>query len=384
MIKRCSFLVAVLTAGIFSSGAFAQNDTAKKTEFKPSGKVWGLVFGDYFDKIHADSINRGNVQYSNTPKDMNAFDLRRVYLGYDYNISEKLSTEFLLSYEGQTLSDNATRTFFLKAANLRCKNVFKGADLVVGQMPTPGFPMLTEKVWAYRSVEKTIADMRRTINSNDVGVALQGKLNKAGDYGYNIMIGNGSAQKIETDIFKKFYGDIYAKFLKQKVVVDLYADYEETKVLPRYHRSRATGKLFIAYTTDVFTAGFELFQQTAKNNAIAANTSTGKTDTLNSNTVGYSFYVRGRIIKEKLGYFARFDSYDPDTEFDPERIYLSGGASTTEMFVTAGLDYTPHKNLHIIPNIWYDGFNSRAKNAKGATKSDYDMAARLTCYFIFK
>ena len=70
-----------------------------KPEFKPSGKLWGYVFADYYYKVHADSLNRGTGEYSGVKENANAFDFRRVYLGYDYNISEKFSAELLLSHE---------------------------------------------------------------------------------------------------------------------------------------------------------------------------------------------------------------------------------------------------------------------------------------------
>ena len=92
-ITKTIFLVS---ASLILSNANAQD---AKPEFKPSGKVWGYAFGDYYYKVHADSANRGALNYSGMAKDANAFEFRRIYLGYDYNISEKISTEFLLSYE---------------------------------------------------------------------------------------------------------------------------------------------------------------------------------------------------------------------------------------------------------------------------------------------
>jgi hypothetical protein len=176
---------------------YAQDST--RAEFKPSGKVWGYAFGDYAYKVHADSLNRGNTQYANTPKNYNSFEFRRIYLGYDYNISEKFAAEFLLSYEGTTLSDNATRTIFIKAANIRWKGFFKNADLVFGQSSTPSFSQTSEKVWGYRSIEKTVFDMRKTASSSDLGLALLGKFNDAGTLGYHFMVGIGTAQKMECD-----------------------------------------------------------------------------------------------------------------------------------------------------------------------------------------
>ncbi len=75
-------------------------------------------------------------------------------------------------------------------------------------------------------------DMRKIGGSNDVGISLQGKFNDKGDYGYNLMIGNGSGAKPEADKFKKFYGDVYLKFLDQKIILDLGADNEWSQAQP--------------------------------------------------------------------------------------------------------------------------------------------------------
>ncbi len=379
------FLFLILFAFMAMSANVAgqnvqQSATDQPAEFKPSGKLWGLVFGDYYVKVHADSLNRGNVQYSNIPKNFNAFAIRRVYLGYDYQITEKFSTQLLLANENDNADASGERTLYIKAANIRWKNIVKNNDLVIGQTSTPIFAMMSEQVWGYRSIEKTVADMRKFGSSNDLGIAWQGKLNDKGDYGYNFMIGNGTAQKPETDKYKKFYGELYAKFINQKLIVDVTSDWEPSSAT----QSKTTVKGFVAYQTDPLTVGFEIANQYQK--AATKDTTLGAKNakTVDVTPLALSFFVHGQVIKSKLNYFARYDNYNPDTKFDANIKYSSKVASDKENFITAGLDWTPIKNLHIMPNIWVDTFSSMKNNVSGKTKSDYDMAARLTCYFIFK
>ncbi len=369
---------------ILFATANAQQDTAKK-EFKPSGKIYGYAFGDYYYKMHADSAGRGTNQYSNMPETTNGFEFRRIYLGYDYNISERFSTEFLLSYEGNTLSDNS-RTVFIKAANLRWKNIYKGADLIFGQQATPAFPLLAEKIWGYRSIEKTILDMRKGASSNDLGIGIQAKIGEKGNFGYNLLVGNGTAQKLETDIFKKFYGDFWVKLLNQKLVFDVYADYERTMMTPVLHKYKSNFKFDAMYTTDAITVGVEVYSQLQHNYVGYTDTTASPFthDTTNAMVLGISGFVRGTIIKDKLGFFARYDLYNPNTSFNAEYVYSMGSAPVTESFMTVGVDYTPHKNVHIMPNLWYNSYMSRAKNATGHVKSDFDMVPRLTVWYIFK
>ena len=385
--KRNVLLTAVGTALVFSNlkiKAQEKSDSAK-TQFKPSGKVWGYVFGDYYTKLHADSLNRGNAQYSGLAKDMNAFDFRRAYLGYDYNFNEKFRSEILLAYEGQTLSDNVTRTVFIKSANIRWKNIIHNVDLILGQSATPSWPYTSEKNWGYRSVEKTIMDMRKIGSSNDFGLALESKLlsNENTEIGIHLMVGNGTAQKLELDRFKKIYGDIYAKVMDKKIFIELYSDYERINLDP-YHKSKMTVKSSLAYISDIFTAGVEVYNQNQENYVINADSLAGKKDTANATSFGFSVFIKGMIIKDKLGYFARYDRYNPDANFNENKYYFSGASPVSETFITAGVDYTPNKNVHIMPNIWYNAYTNNSKNVNGMTRSDYDLVARLTFYYIFK
>src|SRR6476469_2367860 len=239
------------------------------SSFKPSGKLWGYAFGDYYYKAHADSANRGGSnQYTGIEKGRNAFQFRRIYLGYNYDITPKFSAEMLLAAEDNVTNSagvssgdqllNNKLSFYIKLANIRWKNIWKGTDLVVGQVATPAFPLLSESIWGYRSIERTVADIRRTA-SYDLGVTLQGKFDPKGNFGYDLMVGNGTSAKPENDKFKWFYGDVFAKFLDQKLVFDLYGDYERLNWAPNWHHSRNMVKGFVAYTTPAFTIGVEAF-----------------------------------------------------------------------------------------------------------------------------
>jgi hypothetical protein len=372
----------ILLIGIFATKTFGQNTqttTNQPAEFKPSGKVWGYTFGDYSIKTHADSLDRGNTQYANTPKNTNGFEFRRIYLGYDYQISEHFSTQVLLAYEGN-LDKDGERSIFIKAANVRWSNFVHNNDLVIGQSATPFYALLSESVWGYRSIEKTIADMRKITSSNDVGISLLGKLNDKGDYGYNFMIANGTAQKPETDKYKKLYGELYAKLMDQKIIIDVAGTYEAVA----NSQDRTALKGFVAYQSTPVTAGIEIVNQTQKNAIKDSIKGAAVANKVNIIPFGLSVFVKGQIIPSKLNFFARYDNYNPDTKFDANVLYSAKLASDKENFITAGLDWTPVSNVHLMPNIWYDSYSSQKNNVSGKAKSDYDMTARLTFYYVFK
>lgn len=136
------------------------------TVFKPSGSLWGYAFGDFYYKEHADPSGRGGTdQYSGIPAGRNAFQFRRIYLGYNYNITPTFAAEMLMAAEDDfaagDLLANSKFTYYIKYANIRWRNIWKGSDLVIGEGATPAFPLLTEMIWGYQSVERTISDLRR-------------------------------------------------------------------------------------------------------------------------------------------------------------------------------------------------------------------------------
>jgi hypothetical protein len=411
----CSLLLGLIT-GLCSKAQTqpALADTTSKNTFKPTGKLWGHVFGDAYYKAHSDSLGRGGSnQYTGVPKGRSAFQIRRVYLGYDYDITKEFSVELLLAAEentanytnpaavtssaGDQLADGKL-SFYLKFINLRWKNIFNGTDLVVGQMATPASSLLINKIWNYRPIERTVASIRRT-QAYDLGVALQGTFDPATkNYGYNIMIGNGTGARPENDAFKWFYADVYAKFMDQKLIFDLYGDYEgfgnstqnSTLIVPNQSRSMVKG--FVAYSVPKITVGIEAFENVIKGGALTTTMDAAKIQKyVDVNSLAISMYVRGPIVKDKLGFFARYDNYNPNNNYNTSLTYTSPlvlqyDSNIKEQFITTGLDFTPNKNIHFMPNIWYNKYTAQQNTGiftAGAARSDYDLVCRLTAFFSF-
>jgi hypothetical protein len=409
----------------FGQAQFLFSDSAYKAVAPNSGRIWGYVFGDYYYKSHADSLNRGGSnQYSGIPQSRNAFQFRRLYLGYDYNYNKHFSSELLLAAEdnfpaynapGQTaangdLLSNSKETFFIKLADIRWKSIFPGTDLVVGEQVTPSFANLTEKIWNYRSIERTIIDIRRT-PSYDFGASLQGSyINNS--FGYNLLVANGSSDKPASTSFKWFYGDIWANLFNHSLVLDLYADYQRLNWMPGWHHDRQMIKGFIAYNTQPITIGVEGFVNNLRADTKASKIG-GGADTIATMANGIAFYVHGDIVPNKLRFFARVDLYNPNSKVDNSKYtayagvsspsaYMTPGykysyaGSTTgaptgetstgdptskETFFTAGLDFTPFRDIHFEPNIWYEHYASQI--AATGKEGDADVVFRLTFFFVF-
>jgi hypothetical protein len=373
---------------IVSINAAAQDSIKAKTEFKPSGKIWGYAFGDYAYKLHADAEKRGNVQYSKLPQDYNSFNFRRIYLGYDYQFSPNVSSQFLLAHEStfeantnnpDVLTDN-NRAVYVKAMNIRFKNVIPRATIIAGQQATPTFSTLSEGIWGYRSIEKTIADMRGISSSTDLGIAISGKIGKNENIGYDLMVGNNNGARVENNNFKKLYTSLYAYFLDKKLVIQ--GNYEVGRAaLSPIQKNISTIKVFAAYKTSETTVGVEAFRQVQTNNSTyLTGIDTAYSDVKPS---GISFFLTQQLTKDKLNFFARFDMYNPDSKFNSDNKYLGSYNSNKESFATIGLDFIPYKNVHIMPNLWYDQFHSKMPDATGKLKNDYDLEGRITLYFLF-
>ncbi len=441
---RKSFTKLGVYCSLFLSlaGAAKAQSTDTVAEFKPGGKVWGYAFGDFAEKGSTDNIGttaapvyRGGAnQYTGMPANASLFQLRRVYLGYNYDISPRFSAEFLLAAEDNfngglinqgagDITTNGKFAPYVKLANIRWKNLWHNTDLVIGSQATPSFAktgrndQTAEEVWSYRSIERTITDVRRT-PSFDMGASLQGWFDNKGCFGYMVMVANGTSAKPETDGFKWFSGDVYAKFLDKRLLIDVYQDYERLNwgVFvpghngPWYHDRNMT-KLFAAWNSKMLTVGTEIYQNTILGDTKVAGKD-GNTYYRTSKAMGMEFFVRGRIISnpqgnQVLGFFARYDNYDPSGNLsnvvgDANVKSYTGVTSTyepttKEQFVTFGLDFTPFKNVHFMPNVWMNTYNSSldvagtnsastkysAMNSLVSGVKGTDAVYRLTFYYVY-
>ena len=349
--------IPIFTIFVLCSSIYSQNTTP----VEKGGKVWGYVFGDYFFKASGDSSG-SSTQYGSYPNSFQGFEMRRAYLGYDYTFNDKFTSQILL--EGNDKILTSTRLgLYIKTAFVEWK-AFEKVSFAIGLVPTPTFAWaLNEKAWNYRSVEKTIADMRGLGIASDLGVATRGRFDKAGNYGFAFMIGNGNGQKPEINKFKKYYGTLFAKPVKG-LQMEVYADYEPAAD----DKNKTTLKGFVGYTYEKFNFGVEVVQQTQKN--------AGGKD-IDAVPFGISSFVWGNLLgmenRPVLNAFARFDMYNPDTKND--------STGYKENFITAGLDYMPIENIHFMPNVWVNSY--KAKSTTG-TERKADVVARMTFFFVFK
>lgn len=436
LFKRGNFLVPLVIL-LFPCIGLSQA-AGTQSEFKPSGKIWGYAFGDFFYKsggLYAagpDSffVNKGDTtikvkrfgdaEFAKIPKDYYAFTFRRIYLGYDYQFTQNLSSRILLEGNDGVLTSGGDRTVFIKALYLEWKNFLPKQTLKLGQISTPTWSTFTEKQWGYRPVEKSICDLRKIGRSNDVGIGLEGTIydlkTDAGDstqkaksvlnITYNAMMGNGAGSKPETNYAKVFYGELIFKIMGA-FFLDVYAEYDYSDnqyaggPTPGKHYSTAKTiyKGCVGYENEFLTAGVESVQMVQKNVKVAqVDSATGtKKDTSDFGQMGLSFWARGSIVKDKLYAFARYDLFNSDAFRRGWEYYKkdSDARRYDETLFIVGVDWRPAKNLQVMPNLWINSYRDMSSNevdflATGPKEyqlkpvsRNADLVPRVTLFFKF-
>ena len=288
------------------------------------GKISGYIFGDYFYEFsHPDSATAA--------LDRNGFQLRRAYFTYDRDLSAKFSVRFRLEMNSpdllflQGFGASVQLTPYVKHAYLRWNDVIPRSRFTFGLIPTPTFN-LSEEVWGYRSVEKTIMDLRRIAPSADLGVTLEGKLMESGVLNYQIFAGNGTGTRSEIDRNKRAYANVPIKIQGAYFLVPYY-DYEGG--------SDGTSKNTMAFFGGVqkpkYHGGVEVFRKTS-HKALA--------NDADRTEEGISVFGAAKVA-EKVKFFGRYDIYDPNSDADDDGNSL----------IIAGLDFILDKNVSIIPNF---------------------------------
>lgn len=360
------------------------------------GKFSGYMFGDYYYNVSRDA-NFTSLSGSNASPvggtAYQAFQLRRAYFTYDNDISEQFTSRFRLEADqGAGTSSSVTGDelyggkigVFVKDAYLTWKNVFEGSNLTFGMQPTPAYEV-SEAAWGYRSLEKTIGDLRGFVDSRDLGLSLKGKILEDGSLNYWVMVGNGAGtSKPESDKYKRYYAHIQVKpftnfqataYVDYKAAADIVNSYTKANV----SNAVTTAALFAGYSVPfTYNIGAEVFLQSTAN---------GLKDTLSKSyadkkALGVSVFGSVNILPE-LAFVARYDNYAPSTDDsgkDPLHVTSSvANANLSRNYIIAGLSWKVDKNVSIIPNVLYETYET----PKGGKDIDPSVTARVTMYYVF-
>jgi hypothetical protein len=335
----------------------------------------GLMFGDYYYNAARDAqIGSMSNLAVNGPEKQNGFQFRRIYFTFDDDLSDTFTTRFRLEADQGALSSNGKISVLVKDAYLKWKKAAGNSDLTFGIQPTPAYDY-SETAWDFRSLEKTIMDLRGNVSSKDFGISLRGKFDSAGKYGYWVLAGNNSGNSPEVDKYKRFY----VHFLYQPTSKFQLTVYEDIKQAPdivspnnpadKLGNNAFTTAFYASYgEKGRYNIGGETFRQSTRNALKIGSMAPYSIE--NRNAIGFSGWVWYQF-NPRVGVVGRFDYYDPSrnsaTKGDSRNLYI------------AGLYLMPFKHVYIIPNIEAETYE---KLPSGQTL-DASVTPRITFSWVF-
>jgi hypothetical protein len=330
----------------------------------PRGRISGYMFGDAYYNATGDpqhhysaagvDSNLVNIDGTrNIGKDLNGVQFRRVYLQIDNDLSVKFSTRFRLELDSKELTSGGKLGVFVKNAYLQVKNLVPRGNFFFGEITTPTFEN-SEEFWQYRSIEKTIVDFRGLASSSDLGIELKGFADGGHKVGYSAMIGDGTGQKPETNRYKRFYLAVPLALVRD-LKIEPYVDYE----MGFAGADRALYKIFAGYELKKGAIGAEFVDQVVHSRVAP-----------NSEPRGYSVFARA-TPSPTIGAFARYDHWMPNKR---------AANRVDSDFITAGLDWQPYKDVHVMPNVVQMQYKAQGT---AVAPAHHDTQARLTFYYKF-
>jgi hypothetical protein len=273
----------------------------------------GRVFVDYFYNLAAPDDATGGAA-----EGLHGFRYRRLYLTADYTLSEAFTGRARLEADEGTSGRPLVKDLSLTWAYSGDHNA------TMGITPPPAFG-ISEDIWGYRSLEKTILDLQGIVSSRDFGLRFDGPVTEDGTVRYAVMVANNGTVEPETDNFKRVYGQLAVRPSDQITLV-VGADHAG------YGDEREAGtrvSAFGGYATDRFRVGLEGYWYRVTMRQADARTDVGAT---------------------LFGVVQVAPQWEVVARLDRSAEYFLGD-DRFETFLLGGVAYTPHPNVALIPNL---------------------------------
>lgn len=294
-------------------------------------KLNGLAFADYY--YYASGAN----------KKQNGFQLRRIYLTYNLKWNDTFSGRVRLEANDAGFGSGQKMEPFVKHAYVRYRK--NGKALYMGLSGTPTWGV-SEGIWGYRPIRKTIMDLNKIASSADIGLAFHGQLDSEGKVNTQIMLANGNGQAAESDNNKKIYALLHIK--PSSLNATVYADWEKRAG----SQDRITFAGFLGLDGERFRGGVEGFLQKRNNPAGDVQLK------------GISAFGTG-TLSETAKAFGRVDFFDPN----------DGVGNDRTLHFIGGVDILAATDIHVMPNVLVTSYQ--------ATGVDTEILPRLTLFVKF-
>ena len=312
---------SLLTSMLVLCTMFLAMSQETKEAFKPSGKPIIRVFSNFHNTISDGSS-------------ASAFEVTRVYLGYEHRFSEEFSGTVVYDVADPGVG-KLQMTTFLKNAFLNYKH--KNLSVDFGMMPTTQFKV-QESFWGNRYIEKVFQDAYGFAPSADLGVSATYKFCSA--FSADLAITNGEGyKKLQADsIFKTAVGVTLtpSKGLTVRGMVDFMGK----------DVTESTYAGFVGYKTGNLSLAAEYNYQ--KNHLM-----------VNGNDYfGPSFYGTYKVSK-KASVYARFDDLQSNT---PSGKTADWNLNKDGKLFMAGFEFSPVAGIKLSPNYrgWSPAQSSQA------------------------
>ncbi|NSW44610.1 MAG: hypothetical protein HPY79_02115 [Bacteroidales bacterium] len=330
-----------------------------------------LMFGDYFYNVQRDSLATSlNFASLNDAKNINGFRYRRIYLTYDYPFDQRISTKITLESDQEANTSNGKFGFFVKDAYIKWDSSFFKSSLIVGIQSPPTY-LYSEKWWAHRFLEKTINNLRKTEESKDFGLSLNGNI-FTNRWFYHVMVGNNSGNKTEIDRFKSIYSLIGYKPNNHFLFTLSYSHHFQIRTLDFYDTSSTIQLLnkdisllnfFVGYQIkDKLYFGLEAFYERF-NHAFNSGSSLDNYD-----SYGTCFFVNYKL-NNTFSFTGRIDYYEPNHHILATHDY--------RIFSLLATNVQVYKSIIISPNIIAEFYEKQSNG----TKIKPSITPRITFYW---
>ncbi len=292
----------------------ASSVNAQDNEFAPGGKPVLRIFSNYNT-----TITNGETG--------SAFELQRVYLGYEHNFSEYLSGKAVLDI-GNPGAGKLQMTAYVKNAYLQYKN--EKFVLSFGLISTTQFSV-QESAWGNRYIAKSFQDEFGFNSSADLGISAAYQI--FGNVSVDVIVSNGEGYKsIQADSTFRTGAGITVKPFKN-LTARVYYDFSN-KV-----NTQASVAGFLGYENEKFNIGAEYVVQ-LRPEFVADRTWSGA-----------SIYSKFNIT-DNFNVFGRYDMLTSNTVSGETTDWNIAGDG---QWYIIGFEYSPVKGVKLAPN--FKGWN---------------------------
>jgi len=281
-------------------------------EFKPGGKIFGLLFTDFHT-----SFSGGH----NT----SAFEVRRSYLGFDYSFSQEFSSRILYDGMTETINGKMIYTGYLRNAYIQYDN---GKVTIKGGLIGAEHITITEKLWNYRYITKSFIDYTGMIFPADLGLMAKARAGEKITLDLSVTNGRGFRDIAPDGTYRLSTGATVVPC--KNVMIRGYYD-----IMGPSGRMQRTASIIGAWSGPVFSAGAEYLRQ-ENNKMISGN-----------NYSGFSIFTTLKL-SEKVALFARYDDIGSVTPEGADEAW-NIGRDGSNFFV--GFDVSPVGNVRFSPNF---------------------------------